>query len=162
LLKTALEIDPSYAPAAGLICESRIVLLAQAWGPVSAEERAESVSLARQIIQSPKNDPGALWMAAMSLSIFGHELAAAALALERALSANPNSAQAWEAKGWICCFQNQPYLAIEAFERAMRLSPLDPLRGYFAGGLRLQSWPPESTKRRWTGPSGFFMSFRDM
>jgi adenylate cyclase len=137
LLKRALEIDPSYAPAAGLICESRIVLLAQAWDPVSAEERAESVSLARQIIQSPKNDPDALWMAAMSLSIFGHDHDAAARAVERALSANPNSAQAWEAKGWICCYQNQPYLAIEAFERAMRLSPLDPLRGYFAGGLAL-------------------------
>ena len=76
-------------------------------------------------------------MAAMSLSIFGHEHAAAARAVERALSANPNSAQAWEAKGWICCVHNQPYPAIEAFERAMRLSPLDPLRGYFAGGLAI-------------------------
>ena len=137
LLKRALAIDPSYAPAAGLICESRIVLLAQAWDPVSAEERAESVSLARQVIQSTRNDPDALWMAAMSLSIFGHEHAAAARAVERALSANPNSAQAWEAKGWICCVHNQPYPAIEAFERAMRLSPLDPLRGYFAGGLAI-------------------------
>ena len=137
LLKRALAIDPSYAPAAGLICECRIVLIAQAWGPVSDEERAESVSLARQVIQSTRNDPDALWMAAMSLSIFGHEHAAAARAVERALSANPNSAQAWEAKGWICCVHNQPYPAIEAFERAMRLSPLDPLRGYFAGGLAI-------------------------
>jgi len=48
---------------------------------------------------------------------------------------NPNSAQAWSASGWVSSWRNQPDPAIEAFQRAMRLRPLDPLGYMFSGGL---------------------------
>jgi adenylate cyclase len=105
------------------------------WEPIANEEIEETVGLARQVIQSGKEDPAALWMASISLSIFAGEHVTAASATDRALLLNPNSAQTWSARGWIACYQNQPSLAIEAFERAMRLSPLDPLGGYFTAGL---------------------------
>jgi adenylate cyclase len=65
------------------------------------------------------------------------EHAQAASIIDRALALNPNSAHAWLAKGWIASHQNQPCPAIEAFEHAIRLSPLDPLGSYFSGGLAL-------------------------
>jgi adenylate cyclase len=50
---------------------------------------------------------------------------------------NPNSALAWMASGYASFFQNRPGPAIEAFERGMRLSPLDPLGYLFTGGLAI-------------------------
>jgi tetratricopeptide (TPR) repeat protein len=51
------------------------------------------------------------------------------------LTLNPNSAHAWMTSGRVACFRNQPDEAIEAFQRAMRLSPLDPQTYQFAGGV---------------------------
>ena len=49
-----------------------------------------------------------------------------AAALDRALAFNPNAAQAWNGRGNVHAFCNQPEAAIEAIERARRLSPFDP------------------------------------
>jgi tetratricopeptide (TPR) repeat protein len=47
--------------------------------------------------------------------------------VDRALVLNPNLATAWRFSGWIRVWLGEPNLAIEQFERAARLSPLDPL-----------------------------------
>src|SRR6516165_10699600 len=49
----------------------------------------------------------------------------AAAALDRALTLNPNAAHAWLCRGHIHALRNQPEAAIEAIERARRLSPFD-------------------------------------
>ena len=49
----------------------------------------------------------------------------AAAALDRALALNPNAAHAWLFRGSIHALRNQPEAAIEAIERARRLSPFD-------------------------------------
>jgi adenylate cyclase len=46
--------------------------------------------------------------------------------LERALSLDSNSAWAWGRSGWLNIHLARPELAIEQFERAIRLSPFDP------------------------------------
>ena len=104
---------------------------------VSAAEIEESVRLARQSIQWDKNDPDTLLMAAITLADLAGEYSTAASLIERAISINPNSAHAWNAKGWIAYRQNKLDTATEALKRAIRLSPLDPLGGYFSGGLAL-------------------------
>ena len=47
-------------------------------------------------------------------------------AVDRALALNPNAAHAWLARGYIHASRNEPEAAIEAAERARRLSPFDP------------------------------------
>ena len=131
----ALVIDPSYAPAAALICHCRMCQMSFGWGTVSDAQITEAAQLAAQAIEMGKDDPDALWMGADALSFFGRAHGAAASAVDRALMLNPNSAHAWKAKGWVSCLRNQPEPAIEAFQRAMRLSPLDPLNFTFAGGI---------------------------
>jgi TolB-like protein/class 3 adenylate cyclase len=138
LLKRALAIDPTYAPAAALIGECCVTRGAHAGSSaVSEAEVEESVRLARQAIQWGKDDPDTLWMAAICLSNFAGEYDTAARLIERALTLNPNSAHAWNAKGYVAYRQNQLDLAIDAFNRAIRLSPLDPLGGYFYNGLAI-------------------------
>ena len=85
--------------------------------------------------EAGKDDPDTLWMAAASLEIFAGEHGVAAAAVDRALTLNPNSALAWTVRGTVLWNLDQPGPAIEAFERAMRLSPLDRHRRNFTNGI---------------------------
>jgi tetratricopeptide (TPR) repeat protein len=126
-------IDPSCAPVAALIGRCRFFQSIQ--GAPSDIETAEGVPLARQAIEAGRDDPGIRCMAAFTLSIFAGEHAAATTAVQRAFSVNPNSVHAWMTSGWNWAFLNRPAPAIKAFERVIRLSPLDPFSYLFAAGL---------------------------
>jgi adenylate cyclase len=93
------------------------------------------VRLSRQAIEAGRDDPDTLWMAAEALSILDGDHAAAGTAIDRALALNPNSAGAWNMRGWVLVWLGQSDRAIEAFENAMRLSPLDPLGWDFTAGF---------------------------
>src|SRR5205807_2912297 len=95
----------------------------------------EAAQLGARAIEIGKDDPDALWMGAHAVSSCARAHGAAASALDRALTLNPNSAHAWMASGYVSCLRNQPEPAIAAFHRALRLSPLDPLNFYFTGGI---------------------------
>jgi TolB-like protein len=135
LLQRALAIDPSYAPAAAMIALCRVFQRIQDWGPIAEAEIAEGARLARQAIETGKDDPDALWMAGFSLPRLAGDKATGESAVDRALLLNPNSAYAWMARGGLSYMQNRPGPAIEAYEHAMRLSPLDPLGYLFTCGL---------------------------
>ncbi len=76
-------------------------------------------------------------MGGWAIVILAGECAIGLSAIERAVVRNPNSALAWNFSGWVQGFSNQSASAIEALQRAMRLSPLDPERWMFYGGLAL-------------------------
>ena len=135
LAKNALAIDPSYMPAAALIGWCRMLQRVQIWGAVSDAEIAEAVRLARQAIEAGRDDPDVLSNAGYTIAALAGEPASAMAAVDRALALNPNSAQAWGARGWVLGFQNQLSPAIEAQQQAIRLSPLDPLAFLFSAGL---------------------------
>jgi hypothetical protein len=71
LLQRALAIDPSNAPAAALIGWCRIFWRAEGWGPLTEAEVAEATRLARQAIETGKDDPDVLWMGGQVLSFLG-------------------------------------------------------------------------------------------
>jgi adenylate cyclase len=137
LLRRALSVDPAYAAAAALICECRLTLRAQGWADVTAEERAECLELARRAVDLGKDDPDTLCWSSFTLSLFAGEHALAEAVADRALVLNPSSATGWYAKANAACLRDQNDVAIGAFMRALRLSPLDPLRGYVKAGLAL-------------------------
>jgi TolB-like protein len=130
LLRQALAIDPSYAPAAASVGWCHGWQRAQGWGAVSDDDIAEGVRLARQALEAEREDADTIWRAALTLFILAGEAVMAAAVVDRALTLNPNAALAWTAKGWIHTLRNQPAAAIEAIDRAQRLSPFDPL-GYW-------------------------------
>ena len=65
------------------------------------------------------------------------EVGIAAAALDRALALNPNAAHAWLIRGRIHASRNQPEAAIQAIERARRLSPFDPYAFSYAFSIAL-------------------------
>jgi tetratricopeptide (TPR) repeat protein len=98
----------------------------QGLGPITDQEIAEATRLARQAAEIANDDAQILSLAAFTLASFAGEHVAAAAAVDRALLLNPSSAEAWATKGWVACYQCRATEAIDAFDRAMRLSPLDP------------------------------------
>jgi len=153
LARQALAIDPSYAPAAALVGFCRVRQRAQGWGALSAADVGEACRLARQALEAERDDADTIWQAAWTLSRLAGEAAMAAAALDRALALNPNSAHAWWARGSIHAWRNQPEAAIEAIERARRLSPFDP----YTFSTRVISLslisPRDASNRRSNGPT---------
>jgi tetratricopeptide (TPR) repeat protein len=91
--------------------------------------------LARQVLEAERDDADTMWQAAWTLFTLAGEAAMAAAVVDRALTLNPNATLAWTGKGWIHALRNQPEAAIEAFDRALRLSPFDSLGFHNAAGL---------------------------
>jgi len=132
LARQALAIDPSYAAAAAMVSVCRWMQRVQGWGALSAADVGEACRLARQALETERDDAETIWQAAMTLFRLAGETAMAAAALDRALALNPNAAHAWMARGNIHASRNQPEAAIEAIERARRLSPFDPFTFFYA------------------------------
>ena len=123
--RQALAIDPSYAPAAALIGFCRGLQRLRGSGALSADDVAEACRLARQALEAGRNDAETIHQAAWTLYFLAGEAETAAAALDRALALNPNAAHAWLCRGHIHAYRNEPEAAIEAIERAHRLSPFE-------------------------------------
>jgi adenylate cyclase len=93
------------------------------------------VRLARRAVALGKDDPTALWSGGLSLAYLAKEVEAGAAYIDRALVLNPNLAASWNASGWVRMYLGEYASAIEHFERAMRLSPLDPLTYFASTGM---------------------------
>ena len=126
LARQALAIDPDYTPAAALVSSCQTQQWTQGWGALSHADIAEACLLARQVLEAERDDAEAISQAAWTLFFLAGEGAMAAAAFDRALALNPNAAHAWMHRGGIYAQRNQPEAAIEALERARRLSPFDP------------------------------------
>jgi len=132
LAQQALAIDPSYPPAAAaMVSVCRWMQRVQGWGALSADDVGEACRLARQVLEAERDDAQTIWQAAMTLFRLAGDTATAVGALDRVLALNPNAAHAWMARGNIHASRNQPELAIEAIERARRLSPFDPYSFFY-------------------------------
>jgi adenylate cyclase len=129
LARKALAIDPSYAPAAGLL--ALCCAYQQAGGLISDDAVAEGLRCARQAVELGRDNPDALAMGGHALWALGCDEGAGRNAIERALALNPNSASVWAFLAALHAHSNRPSAAIEAAERALRLSPFDPQRWAF-------------------------------
>jgi len=128
LLQQALAIDPHYGPPAALIGWCYLFQRIQGWGTVPDDEVAAALRLARQALEVARDDPDTMVAAAFTLFYGGGETAMAESVLDRALTLNPNSALGWMVRGFVHAVgRNQHGPAIDALERALRLSPFDPL-----------------------------------
>ena len=134
-LERALELDPNYAPAHALLAVSHEVRFRGAMSDEAA--RAAGVRHARLALALGTDDATALGHAALTLLHLARDFEAAAGAIARALSLNASCATAlyWGAHIHAC--SGDPALAEDYANRALRLSPFDPLsyEGHLALGI---------------------------
>ena len=126
LVQRALELDPGFAAAAALAgdCHMENVLRSYAIDPQF--ERNEAVRLMRLALSLDDHDPDTLATAASISAFLVGDCEAEIEMADRAVALNPNSYHAWNRRGWVYKIAGQPEEAIRSFERAMRMSPVDP------------------------------------
>ena len=83
-------------------------------------------TLAERAAELSGDDPLILAVLGAVHTMLGN-LGTARVLLERALALDPNGAWAWSRLGYVESLSERPERAIENFERALRLSPLDPM-----------------------------------
>jgi TolB-like protein len=133
ILEEAIRIDPHYGRAYALLAWCRGLKVTYLW---TADTERE-IALARRAIDAAAgliaDDPTALTATGAATGFCGDQDGASAM-IERALALDANNAWAWTRWGWIGIYLGQPGPALQRFERAMKLSPLDP----FAFNTRMQ------------------------
>jgi tetratricopeptide (TPR) repeat protein len=98
-------------------------------------EVAEDVRLARRAVAIGKDDPAALAPGGGVLGYLAGELENGITLVDRAIHLNPNLAMAWNFGGFMRTYLGEHAGAIEHFERAIRLSPLDLLAYLIYAGI---------------------------
>jgi adenylate cyclase len=127
LAHRALELDPRFGFVAALAGVSHMqnVILDYAVDPQF--DRKEAVRLLRLALSVADDDPDTLAMAAMTSAFMVGDSESEIEMADRAVALNPNSFRAWSCRGQVYRTAGLPQEAVQSFERAMRMSPTDPL-----------------------------------
>ncbi len=127
LAHRALELDPRFGLVAALagMCHMRNVI----WGYANDPQfdRTESVRLLRLALSVDDSDPDTLAMAALISAFMVGDCESEIEMADRAVALNPNSFNAWNYRGWVYQIAGLPEEGVRSFERAIRMSPVDPL-----------------------------------
>jgi adenylate cyclase len=137
LFHRALELDPRFGAVAVLagLCHMLNVILGYSNDPQF--DRKEALRLARLALSIDDGDPETLARAS-SISAFmvGDSEAEIEMA-DRAVALNPNSWSAWNSRGHVYRIAGLQEEAIRSFERAVRVSPVDPRLHHTLTGIGL-------------------------
>jgi adenylate cyclase len=126
LLDKALAIDPEYPLALAFAGWCHAQRSVYNWTDDIADSQSKARSLAERAAALSGDDPLVLAVLG-AVHTFVRNYGTARVLLERALALDPNCAWAWSRLAWIENYADQPQQAIENFERALRLSPIDPM-----------------------------------
>ena len=144
-IRRALEMDPHYALAKALGAFACLQRLMDGYG--DAEDVKVGLRYADEALSEKSDDPttlsfaglalGSLGYRALGFRVLGFRYDEAERAIDRALSLSPNLLMVQFCAGMIRSFVGKGDAALGHFERAMRISPLDPGMGAFIVGTGL-------------------------
>jgi len=126
LLERALAIDANYPLALSLAGWCYAQHSVYNWADNAAESQAKARSLAERAAELSGDDPIILTILG-TVHTFVRNFGTARILLDRAVSIDANAAWAWSRLGWVENYSDRPGEALGHFERAIRLSPLDPM-----------------------------------
>jgi len=126
LLEQALRREPGYGLAAALGAWAQAQQIAYSWTADFDTTRAKGEQLVEIATMTVGEEPTALTALAAAVTLLGGDVRQAVTFAEKALTLDPNHAWAWMRRGFGLVYLGQPEEGIVSFERAGRLSPLDP------------------------------------
>ena len=126
LFRRSIELDPDFAAAHAMAAWSYFWRKINGWTADRAWEIIEGERLARRAVELGRDDAIALTRGGHALAHLAGDLDSGIALLDRAVFLNPNLASAWFLGGFLRTWHGECDEAIEHFERAMRLSPVDP------------------------------------
>ena len=123
LLCQAIERDGSFASALALAAYGHAQLDAIGRVADRLDNRRVALDLARQALRVAGGDAFALAATAHTLGYFNEDIEAALAIIDRSLAINPSFATGWRWSGFAHLFAGRADVAIEHFERSIRLNP---------------------------------------
>ena len=124
LLHRALDLDPQYVHAKGLLCGLHTAALSIR--AINFAEARSCLPLAEEILSDDRiTNPQALADAGFALAYFGGQQQRGVSALRRAMALNPNSFYVLMCSGWVHRYVGEIATAEEHLLRAIRLNPID-------------------------------------
>lgn len=126
LLDQAIALDPKYPLALSLAGWCHAQRSVYNWAEDISASQALALTLAERAAELSGDDP--LILAVLgAVHTFVRNYGTARVLLERAIALDPSGAWSWSRLGWLENYADRPEQALEKFERALRLSPLDPM-----------------------------------
>jgi TolB-like protein len=125
LLQRAITLDPCFGSAYGLAAISFFWRRLYGWISPSDPRLAEGIRFAHAAARTGPHDAEALWMAAHALGMLAGDFEAACELTGRSLALNPSSSEAWAVRATSLGYLSETELALDSFECARRLSPLE-------------------------------------
>ena len=134
LAQQSISLDPNSASAYAVVLGCYGVLREEGWAD---RERlfAEGKQYALRAVELGTDDAFALARAANFFGTTAKDTDTGDAIVSRAIALNPNQADAWRIRGWIRVWAGQHEQAIDDFNNAMRLNPLDSRREASECGL---------------------------
>jgi TolB-like protein/class 3 adenylate cyclase len=123
----AIELDPDYSSAYGLLLSCYVLRKTVGWMTDPAHEIAEARRLATRATEIGRGDFFALSSIGFAMANLLGELETGAAMIDQALALNPNAPLALNQAGFVRLWLGEPDLAIHHLQRAMQLSPVDSL-----------------------------------
>jgi adenylate cyclase len=126
LAHRALELDPGFGFAAALAGAGH--MLNVIWGHAVDPQfdRKEAIRLLRLALSIDDSDPEILAWASVTSAYMVGDCEGEIEMADRAVALNPNSYNAWRFRGWVYKIAGLSEEAVRSFERAIRVSPIDP------------------------------------
>src|SRR6516225_2843122 len=135
LAHRALELDPRFGLVAALAGLSHMRNVTWGYAADPQFDRKEAVRLCHLALSIDDTDPDTLaWAAVISAFMVGDCESEIEMA-DRAVALNPNSFAAWNARGQVHKVAGLPEEAVRSYERAIRVSPVDPRLHLTFGGM---------------------------
>ena len=98
-------------------------------------DREEAIRLLRQALSINDDDPDVVALAAVTSAYMVGDCESEIELADRAVALNPNSFLAWSCKGQVYRIAGLLEEAVRSFERAIRMSPVDPRLHLAFGGM---------------------------
>jgi adenylate cyclase len=133
LLRRAQALDANYSRAKALLGWVHVIRISAGWK--DDDEVGHAIRLAEAVLETDPDDSSTIATAAQILGYIGPDIEVARMAVDRALSLSPNSAQVLLAAGWVYSHAGDATAAIDFFQRGIRLSPRDPAMPVFLAGI---------------------------
>jgi TolB-like protein/DNA-binding SARP family transcriptional activator len=137
LFDAAIAKDPQYAAALAWRAYWHVLRVGQGWSPDPADDARQADRFARAAIECNSMEPMALAVHGLVASYLYKDFDLAFRRFETALSINANAALAWMWSGTAQAWIGNGSRAVEEINKAMALSPYDPLMYAYSGNAAM-------------------------
>jgi len=137
LFDAAIAKDPHYAAALAWRAYWHVLRVGQGWSPDPADDAMQADRFARSAIECNNMEPMAFAVHGHVASYLYKDFDLASRRFETALSINANAAAAWLWSAAAQAWMGNGSRAIEEINKAMALSPYDPLMYAYSGNAAM-------------------------